>query len=157
MEAEPAHMISLAFAAPTQAAKVFTLPIKDAVSVSLATLDKDTLKPLYEQMAKTKLLDHIYVQALPAPALVAYLPYIYFFVLPMSIGDCYESMGNHAAAEQQYRSTLAYPYMNENVEATKVCDAARRVLPRMGRPPVPRRGQRGGSHSPRRRPSTNWC
>ena len=38
----------------------------------------------------------------------------------MSIGDCYESMGNHAAAEQQYRSTLAYPYMNENVEATKV-------------------------------------
>ena len=120
VEAEPAHMISLAFAAPTQAAKVFTLPIKDAVSVSLATLDKDTLKPLYEQMAKTKLLDHIYVQALPAPALVAYLPYIYFFVLPMSIGDCYESMGNHAAAEQQYRSTLAYPYMNENVEATKV-------------------------------------
>ena len=28
------------------------------------------------------------------------MPYIYFFVLPMSIGDCHESMGNHAAAEQ---------------------------------------------------------
>jgi hypothetical protein len=49
--------------------------------------------------------------------IVAYLPSMYFFVLPMVIGDCLAGLGNYSEAEQQYRSTLTYPYINLRYEA----------------------------------------
>ncbi len=52
--------------------------------------------------------------------MVAYLPHMYFFVLPMSIGDCYAGMASPAQALAQYTSVLSYPYLNENLEVVKL-------------------------------------
>lgn len=51
---------------------------------------------------------------------VAYIPHTYFYVLPMSIGDCYAGMGNLTSAIQSYQSALAYQYINKNYEVLKV-------------------------------------
>jgi hypothetical protein len=51
---------------------------------------------------------------------VAYVPHMYFYVLPMSIGDCYAGMGNLDDARQSYASVLVYPFINRNYEIIKV-------------------------------------
>jgi hypothetical protein len=51
---------------------------------------------------------------------VAYLPHLYFFVLPMAIGDCHAGMGNLEEARQSYASVLAYPFLNPSYEVVKV-------------------------------------
>jgi receptor-binding and translocation channel-forming TcA subunit of Tc toxin len=57
---------------------------------------------------------------LSAVQFVAYIPHLYFFVLPMSIGDCYAGMGNLEDARQSYASVLAYPFLNPTYEVVKV-------------------------------------
>jgi hypothetical protein len=51
---------------------------------------------------------------------VAYIPHLYFFVLPMSMGDCHAGMGNLDVARQTYASVLPYPFINKNYEIVKV-------------------------------------
>jgi len=51
---------------------------------------------------------------------VAYLPHMYFFVVPMAIGDCLEGMGSYAEAESYYRGTLVYPFINKRYEIVKL-------------------------------------
>ncbi|MCW2528799.1 MAG: tetratricopeptide repeat protein [Pseudonocardiales bacterium] len=52
--------------------------------------------------------------------MVAYLPHMYFFVIPMSMGDCLAGMGDLDAAITQYRSVLTYPFINQNVEIVRL-------------------------------------
>lgn len=51
---------------------------------------------------------------------VAYIPHMYFFILPMSIGDCHAGMGNLEEARDSYASVLLYPFINKNYEIVKV-------------------------------------
>lgn len=51
---------------------------------------------------------------------VAYLPHMYFFVVPMAIGDCLDGMGSYAEAESYYRGTLVYPFINKKYEIVKL-------------------------------------
>jgi hypothetical protein len=51
---------------------------------------------------------------------VAYIPHLYFFMLPMSIGDCHAGMGNLPEARDAYKSVLVYPFINRNAEIVKV-------------------------------------
>lgn len=51
---------------------------------------------------------------------VAYLPHMYFFVIPMAMGDCYSGMGNLKQAEQEYTDTLLYPFINKKYELPKL-------------------------------------
>lgn len=48
--------------------------------------------------------------------LVAYIPHIYFFVIPMAIGDCHLAMGDFDRAEAAYLSVLPYPYLSNKTE-----------------------------------------
>ncbi|MBV9354974.1 MAG: hypothetical protein JO023_05550 [Chloroflexi bacterium] len=52
--------------------------------------------------------------------MVAYLPHMYFFAIPMAMGDCLAGMGDLDAAIGQYQSVLNYPYINQNVEIVKL-------------------------------------
>ncbi|MBC7870112.1 MAG: hypothetical protein H7Y09_04685 [Chitinophagaceae bacterium] len=52
--------------------------------------------------------------------MVAYLPHIYFFVVPMSIADCLVGMGNYQEAEKEYLSVLPYPFINKAAEIPKL-------------------------------------
>ena len=51
---------------------------------------------------------------------VAYIPHLYFFLLPMSIGDCYAGMGDLPDARDAFKSVLVYPFINRNAEIVKV-------------------------------------
>jgi len=51
---------------------------------------------------------------------VAYLPHVYFWVIPMAVGDCLAALGAHAEAEKEYLSTLEYKYLNRVVESVNL-------------------------------------
>lgn len=51
---------------------------------------------------------------------VAYLPHMYFYIIPMCMADCYTGMGSLSKAVQTYQSVLPYPYINQNYEIIKV-------------------------------------
>jgi hypothetical protein len=88
--------------------------------VDLDDTGASKLTNFYHQMSTTSDLAVLLGQAMPLATFVAYIPYIYFFVLPMSIGDCLVEIGNFAEAEENYRNSLNYPYLNRNVETVKV-------------------------------------
>ncbi len=52
--------------------------------------------------------------------MVAYLPHMYFFIIPMAIGDCLAGMGEFKQAEESYLSVLPYPYINKSYEIVKL-------------------------------------
>jgi Tc toxin complex TcA C-terminal TcB-binding domain len=47
---------------------------------------------------------------------VAYIPHLFFFVLPVAIGDTYLAMGLYQQAIDEYQEVLAYPFMNALIE-----------------------------------------
>ncbi|MGP1373758.1 MAG: hypothetical protein ACTS3T_13090 [Almyronema sp.] len=51
---------------------------------------------------------------------VAYLTHVYAWVIPMAMGDCLVALGDYAAAEREYLSTLNYRYLNEVVEVVNL-------------------------------------
>ena len=59
--------------------------------------------------------------------MVAYLPHMYFFAIPMSMGDCLASLGNLTEAEETYRSVFGYPFINARVEVVKLWTRLARV------------------------------
>lgn len=64
--------------------------------------------------------------------MVAYLPHMYFFVVPMAIGDCLMGLGNLSEAEQNYLSVLPYPYINREYEIVKLWTRLAEVCLDMG-------------------------
>lgn len=50
----------------------------------------------------------------------AYLVHLYYFVLPISIGDTYLAMGRYQNAIDSYRAVLAYPFLNAGIESSYV-------------------------------------
>ena len=49
---------------------------------------------------------------------VAYYVHLYYFTLPIAVGDAYAAMGLYDQAVAEYRSVLAYPFLNLGIEAT---------------------------------------
>lgn len=45
------------------------------------------------------------------------LPHLYFYVIPVAIGDCYNALGEFDTAESYYLKAAKYEYINLNVEA----------------------------------------
>jgi hypothetical protein len=63
---------------------------------------------------------------------VAYLPSMYFFVVPMAIGDCLVGLGNLEDAASSYAGVLAYPYINKAYEIPKLWNKLASVYLAMG-------------------------
>jgi hypothetical protein len=63
---------------------------------------------------------------------VAYLPSMYFFVIPMAIGDCQLGLGNLEDAASTYASVLVYPYINKAFEIPKLWNKLAGVYLAMG-------------------------
>lgn len=79
-----------------------------------------SLKQFYDTLAGTLdvglLTDFLTAHA----TTVAYLPHVYFWNLPMAIGDCHAALGSYAEAENEYLSTFDYKYLNQEVEAVNL-------------------------------------
>jgi hypothetical protein len=64
--------------------------------------------------------------------MVAYLPHMYFYVIPMSIADCLKGMGNLREAENEYLSVLPYPFINKAMEIPKLWTRLAQLYLEMG-------------------------
>lgn len=51
---------------------------------------------------------------------VAYLVHLYYFVIPISLGDTYLAMGRYQKAIDSYRAVLTYPFLNASIESAYV-------------------------------------
>ena len=63
---------------------------------------------------------------------VAYLPSMYFFIVPMAIGDCLVGLGNLEDAASTYASVLVYPFINKAFEIPKLWSKLAAVYLAMG-------------------------
>jgi hypothetical protein len=70
--------------------------------------------------------------SIDATQMVAYLPSMYFFVIPMAIGDCLAGLGNLEDAASTYASVLVYPYINKAYEIPKLWGKLASVYLAMG-------------------------
>ena len=89
-------------------------------SVVLDLAANSTTMPLLEAIAKTADLGLVMGFAASPVQMVAYLPHMYFFVIPMAIGDCLVGLGSLEEAETTYKDTLLYPYINETYESVEL-------------------------------------
>ena len=92
----------------------------EPLTVSLEGDRTANLVQLYTTLQATSDLSLVHVQKFPVTVFAAYIPYVYFFILPMSIGDCLASMGDYAGAEEEYLAAVSYRYINPGFEVTKV-------------------------------------
>ncbi len=113
---------ALAYVADQRTTDVLSLMTAQSgvIEVDLTGDKSAALTALYDTMRVSKDISLLHIQAVPPSTFVAYLPYIYFFVLPMSLGDCYAASGDYASAETCYRNALKYPYLNTEVEVVQV-------------------------------------
>jgi hypothetical protein len=121
---QPADMPSLmgtTFMTASGAEKSFTVSsgLQNA-SLSLAGDATANVKSYLQTVATSSDLSLVQIYSLTHVEITAYLPSMYFYVLPMAIGDCQAGLGNFTAAEQQYRSVLVYPFINQRYEIVKL-------------------------------------
>jgi hypothetical protein len=117
---------------PTFSARAYLSEARAAKSVSIVdsegaahilSLGDDmaaSFDDFYRKRATTLDLELLDGQRFAHTTFVAYLPHVYFFVLPMAMGDCHGALGDFAQAEEMYLSVLAYPTINQAVEVPKL-------------------------------------
>ncbi|MCA9285598.1 MAG: hypothetical protein KDA22_10300 [Phycisphaerales bacterium] len=117
------ELIGMKLVSESVAAKALTINGSAAGSVASIGLDKanaaQNTTAFLKNLAVTKDVG-LLTNWFPRNQFVAYLPHLYFYVLPMAIGDCHAGMGNLPQASQSYASVLPYPYINQNYEIVKV-------------------------------------
>lgn len=93
---------------------VISLPVER--EAYLAQLETD----VYAKRVTASSIDSIRFWEQVDTNFVAYIPHLFFFVLPISIGDTYAAMGMYQQALDEYTKALAYPFINAGIEAPYV-------------------------------------
>jgi tetratricopeptide (TPR) repeat protein len=121
-EAMPAKLIAAKAFAARKTEKQFTIldSKNQALTISLDGNAAGNLANLYQQLSTTNDLGLLMGFLSGYTVTVAYLTHVYFWVIPMAMGDCYAALGSHAQAESEYLSTLNYQYLNQVVESVNL-------------------------------------
>jgi hypothetical protein len=116
--ADGSVLLAAEYVADGEVTKTFVVQnVEDRIELDLAA---GTTQPLLNAIATTKDLGLVMGFAATPTQMVAYSPHMYFFVVPMSIGDCLLGLGSLEEAEATYVSTLAYPFINLEYEAVRL-------------------------------------
>ncbi len=98
------------------------------LSLAQADFGQQARAQLYEPRVKATTLEKLRFYEEVEVNFVAYYVHLYYFVLPVAIGDTYAAMGQYEKAITEYRSVLAYPFLNVGIEGRflwlKVAQAA---------------------------------
>ena len=107
---------------------------KGSLTLSLAGDVVQNVHGFLQALSDTKDIDLLHSMLWPVDAtrIVAYLPSMYFFVIPMAIGDCLAGLGNLEQAASTYASVLVYPYINKALEIPKLWTKLATVYLEMG-------------------------
>ncbi len=114
-------LIGLNFVRPDAVTKTFTMQgTAAAASIVLDNNAGANMLAFLQTVSTTVDLGLLTAYLFDRVQMVAYLPHMYFFVLPMSVGDCLAGMGNLQQAADQYASVLPYRFINQRLEAVKL-------------------------------------
>jgi hypothetical protein len=86
-------------------------------SLDAAQFQTSVVQLMYQPRITATTLDAIDFYPILPTNFVAYLTHLYFYVLPVCIGDTYRAQGRWGDALVEYRAALAYPYLNLALEA----------------------------------------
>jgi hypothetical protein len=126
-------LIGLNFVRPDAVTKSIT--IQGAAAAASITLDNNAaanMRAFLNTVSTTADLGLLTSFLFDRVQMVAYLPHMYFFVLPMSVGDCLAGMGNFQQASDQYASVIAYPFINRRFEVVKLWTRLAQTFLNMG-------------------------
>lgn len=88
--------------------------------VKTLSLDRVTyaeqLKQIYKDRVETTLPEGLEFYEQITSNFVAFIPHLFFYILPIAIGDVYLEIGRYDNALEEYKSALAYPYLNHGIE-----------------------------------------
>jgi hypothetical protein len=78
------------------------------------------VKKIYSDRLQVEVLEGLSFYEEIETNFVAYIPHLFFFVLPLAIGDTYSAMGMYGDAERQYLEATKYTFINNGIEAPYV-------------------------------------
>jgi tetratricopeptide (TPR) repeat protein len=125
--------ITIAPAAATGTAAAAQIRVRTADGVRNIALgdsaEDSLLAAVYQPRIEATSLSALYPYLEVEANVVAYIPHMYGFVVPMDIGDCYMALGQRPDAIDYYLKALDYQYLNRTIEAPRVwLKAARAVV-----------------------------
>jgi hypothetical protein len=126
-------LLGLTFVRPEAVTK--TLTVQGAATAASVVLDSQAaanMQSFLKTISTTPDLGLLTRYFFDPVQMVAYMPHLYFFVLPMSVGDCLAGMGNLQETVDQYSSVLAYPFINQKYEVVKLWTRIAQALLDMG-------------------------
>lgn len=122
VQARPVHLMAAPMFATRKSRKQLTI-LDSASKPQRVVLDANgagNLGSFYQTIRTTADLTLLMGYLRGYTVTVAYLTHIYFWVIPMAVGDCFAALGSYADAEREYLSTLNYKYMNQVVESVNL-------------------------------------
>ena len=118
--AKPVALMGLLHMPKEASAKTLTIRgTKTSASIVLDGRAATNLKAFMNTLRDTTSIDIITGFWWTPTQTVAYLPHMYFFVIPLAIADCLTGMGNLDEAEEEYLGILAYPFINKKFEIVR--------------------------------------
>ncbi|HMB63581.1 MAG TPA: hypothetical protein VKN36_10945, partial [Eudoraea sp.] len=78
------------------------------------------IKKYYTDLSKSTDLGLLNAFKYTPVQMVAYLPHMYFYLLPMAMADCEIGMGQLNAATQRIENILKYPFLNAEIEVVNI-------------------------------------
>ncbi|NUN12959.1 MAG: hypothetical protein HUU55_04920 [Myxococcales bacterium] len=116
-----AEIVTNASKAPAKDRLVGLVSAGGAKNVSLSS---DKYKPQLETIYKARItatkLEELKWYEQVVTNFVAYIPHLYFFVLPVAIGDTYVELGLYDKGIAEYKTALQYAFINHGIEAKYV-------------------------------------
>jgi hypothetical protein len=118
-------MLEQAAAAGAGATAAKTIGLFSPAGPKMLSLEANTFTTsltdtIYNSRIQATVLEDLNFYEVVEVNFVTYFVHLYFFVLPIAIGDSYAAMGLYDKALKEYRSVLAYPFLNLGIEAPYV-------------------------------------
>jgi hypothetical protein len=111
-----AAVAATALPSPKRTLGVFVAGKVQTLALDSATFRDNLVNLVYQKRVNATDIDELSFQPFLWTNFVAYIPHLYFFVLPICIGDTYLAMGRFADALAEYRVARAYPYASALLE-----------------------------------------
>lgn len=120
--AQPAYLLATKTYEAREGERMFSVldSRNKPININVTDNGAKNLGLYFEAVKTTSDLNLLNAYAIAGPTTVAYLTHVSMWIIPMALGDCYAGLGWYQSAENEYRSTLDYPYLNEVVEVVNL-------------------------------------
>ena len=86
------------------------------IPLDTASFRDKLVESFYAPRVESKTIDGVRFYEEVETNFVAYIPHLFYFVLPIAVADTYVELGRYDKALEEYQSVFAYPYLNRYIE-----------------------------------------